>query len=104
MAEIYRSLRRPAPPPPPVSTTCTVCGASHDESDSECPRCGLRRGATEREAGELRELYRLPPARREAYLERERAIFDEVRKTFNFAAARPAVRGLRREFGLAADS
>jgi rubrerythrin len=104
MAEIYRSLRRPAPPPPPVSITCPVCGAEHDESDGECPVCGLRRGATEREAGELRELYRLPPARREAYLERERAIFLEVRKTLNFAAARPAVRGLRREFGLAADS
>ena len=98
LAEKYRiALAKGTRPPPGVA--CPVCAAVHD--GGECPSCGLPRPRTDVAALEYHgKLFRLPPERRDEYLERERALnldwrLHGLEKLGELSAA------LKREFGLA---
>jgi hypothetical protein len=95
MVEKFKAMHKAAAPP---QTVCPVCGLSHSEHDGQCPSCGLKRGATDAEIHNERELFNLPPDKRAAYRDRQAAIVSECGS--NFIKANPLFESLDKEFGI----
>ena len=101
VADGYKAAQLPEPPeskPPPQSVVCEACGKTHARSDDKCPFCGLPEYSPPDQISLYRELNKLPPDKREEYLHRQTAVYEEC--GFNFEKLSSALAALNQEYGL----